>query len=73
MSGPYGAAAVDYWNVGWRGVLPVPFRAKKWPPKGYTGADGAYPSYADVYDMANNGHAGHRGRSTALHGTNRSR
>lgn len=44
----YGAAAETYWEKGWRGVLPLK-RATKWPPpKGFTGYDGAEPSYADI-------------------------
>lgn len=44
----YGAAAETYWEKGWRGVLPLN-RAAKWPPpKGFTGYDGAEPSYADI-------------------------
>jgi hypothetical protein len=45
--GPYGAAAVSYWEAGWRGVLPLPARKKKSPPKGFTGP-GADPSRADL-------------------------
>lgn len=48
-SGPYGQAALDYWTAGWRGVLPLPPQRKKYPPTGYTGAAGVFPSYADVY------------------------
>lgn len=48
----YGAAAETYWEKGWRGVLPLN-RAAKWPPpKGFTGYDGADPSYADVLQWA---------------------
>lgn len=44
----YAAAAETYWEKGWRGVLPLK-RATKWPPpRGFTGYDGAEPSYADV-------------------------
>lgn len=49
MSGPYATAATTYWQSGWRGVLPLPARAKKNPPEGHTGASGNDPSYADVY------------------------
>lgn len=48
MTGPYTTAADAYWRAGWRGVLPLPARAKKWPPKTYTGAGGIDPSYPDV-------------------------
>lgn len=44
----YSDAAETYWDKGWRGVLPLN-RAAKWPPpKGFTGYDGAEPSYADI-------------------------
>lgn len=43
---PYAEAALDYLRHGWQGVLPV--RGKWPPPKGYTGAEGAWPSTADV-------------------------
>lgn len=44
----YGTAAPLYWQLGWRGPLPLP-PAKKWPPPdGFTGHDGVDPSYADV-------------------------
>lgn len=48
QTGPYAAAADTYWTAGWRGILPLPERAKTWPPKGYTGSEGASPSYPDV-------------------------
>jgi bifunctional DNA primase/polymerase-like protein len=44
----YGAASEIYWQRGWRGILPIPARAKKYPPTGYTGHDGIDPSYADI-------------------------
>jgi hypothetical protein len=47
--GPYAQAAGLYWAAGWRGVLPLPARAKKPVPAGYTGATGADPSYPDVH------------------------
>jgi len=44
----YAAAAEIYWDAGWEGVLPLK-RGSKWPPpKGFTGYDGADPSYADI-------------------------
>lgn len=48
-TGPYAAAAHLYWAAGWRGLLPLPPRAKKPVPAGYTGHAGVFPSYADVY------------------------
>lgn len=47
-AGPYGTAAASYWRAGWRGILPLPAKAKKNPPAGYTGAAGVDPSYPDV-------------------------
>jgi len=46
--GPYTHAADLYWNAGWRGVLPLPVRAKKSPPTGWTGASAPWPSYPDL-------------------------
>jgi len=44
----YGAAAQAYWDKGWVGVLPLK-RGTKWPPPtGFTGYDGADPSYPDI-------------------------
>lgn len=51
---PY-AAFDDYWKAGWRGILPLPPRAKKTPPDGYTGYQGAYPSYPDCHAWAEDG------------------
>jgi KaiC/GvpD/RAD55 family RecA-like ATPase len=48
MTGPYAAGATLYWAAGWRGIIPLPPKAKKLPPAGYTGAGGLYPSYPDV-------------------------
>lgn len=48
-AGPYGTAADTYWRAGWRGILPLPVKAKKNPPSGFTGDGGIYPSYADIY------------------------
>jgi len=47
-NGPFGAAAQQYWSLGWREVLPLP-PGQKWPPPpGWTGHDGAEPSWADL-------------------------
>lgn len=48
QDGPYAAAAMRYQAAGWA-PLPLPPRAKKHPPAGWTGARGAWPSGADVY------------------------
>ncbi|MDO0974024.1 phage/plasmid primase, P4 family [Mycolicibacterium frederiksbergense] len=48
----YADAEQVYWESGWRGILPLK-RATKWPPpQGFTGHDGAIPSYADVSQWA---------------------
>lgn len=47
-AGPYAAAAYTYWSAGWRGIVPLPPRAKKNPPSGFTGSTGIDPSYADI-------------------------
>jgi hypothetical protein len=52
--GPYTEAAETYWAAGWRGIIPIPYRRKKYPPEGWTGHGGAWPSFADVYDWAQN-------------------
>lgn len=52
MTSPYGTAALDLLNAGWHGILPLPPRAKKYPPTGYTGSTGVDPSGADVYTWA---------------------
>jgi hypothetical protein len=46
--GPYAEAAHAYWQAGWRGIMPLPFRKKKTPPDGYSGAGGADTSWPDV-------------------------
>ena len=48
MTGPYASAAAAYWQAGWRGIVPLPARAKKNPPSGFTGSTGVDPSYADL-------------------------
>src|SRR3546814_11556954 len=48
-AGPYAAAADTYWRAGWRGVLPLPPRSKGPVPTGWTGNDGAWPSYPDIH------------------------
>ena len=41
----------EYWDAGWRGILPLPYGEKTWPPKGYTGHDGMDTSYADCMEF----------------------
>lgn len=48
MTGPYATAAPVYWQAGWRGILPLPERKKKDPPKGYTGSAGIDPVYSEI-------------------------
>jgi hypothetical protein len=49
---PYGDNAEHYWSAGWRGILPLPSNRKEPPPYGYTGANGEWPSFADVFAWA---------------------
>lgn len=44
----YAELALEYWDKGWRGVLPISRGTKGPPSKDYTGYGGVYPSYADV-------------------------
>ena len=48
MSEPYREAADMYWSAGWRGILPIPANSKQLKLRGWTGHEGATPSYADV-------------------------
>jgi hypothetical protein len=59
---PYADAYAEYWDAGWRGILPLPYGQKAHPPTGYTGYDGADPSYADCATWAMDGQ-----RNLALH------
>lgn len=52
MTDVYAAALDMYWDAGWRGVLPLPPRAKKPVPKNTTGRDAQDPSYSDCYAWA---------------------
>jgi hypothetical protein len=52
---PFAAAFDDYHAKGWTGTLPLPYRKKKSPPPDFTGYDGIYPSYADLYTWAEDG------------------
>lgn len=54
---PYAEAFADYWNAGWRGILPLPYGAKTPPPNGFTGHDGRDVSFADCHAMAETGPA----------------
>lgn len=49
---PYADAYTAYWDAGWRGILPLPYQRKTWPPEGYTGHNGIDPSYADCATWA---------------------
>ena len=55
VSSPYADAWQYYWDAGWRGVLPLPYRKKTWPPDGFTGHSGVDPSYADCMTWADAG------------------
>lgn len=54
LANPY-AQFEAYWDAGWRGILPLPYKSKTWPPKGYTGHDGIDTSFADCYEFATDG------------------
>ncbi len=45
---PYASHLDRYIAAGWAGVLPLPAQAKKSPPNGYTGEDGAYPTVVQL-------------------------
>lgn len=49
---PYAEAFKEYFDAGWRGILPLPYAKKTWPPAGYTGHDGVDPSFADLHTFA---------------------
>lgn len=49
---PYADAYAAYWEAGWRGILPLPYQRKTWPPEGTTGHNGTDPSYADCMTWA---------------------
>lgn len=49
---PYADTAPTYWAAGWRGILPVPHSSKKIRVTGWTGNDGAWPSYPDLQAWA---------------------
>jgi DNA polymerase III delta prime subunit len=51
--GPYAAGADAYWRAGWKSPVPLPYKAKKNPPTGYTGAGGIDPSYPDIDTWVN--------------------
>lgn len=44
----YGAAAEQYWNAGWRGILPVPAGSKRITATGWTGWAGSWPAWPDI-------------------------
>jgi hypothetical protein len=44
----YASSAPEYWQHGWKGVLPLPYGKKTPPPSDSTGYDGAYPSFPDI-------------------------
>ena len=48
MTQGYGTAAQQYWEAGWKSVLPVPPYKKFPPPTGYTGYNALIPSFPDI-------------------------
>lgn len=55
MSHPFAESHHAYWQAGWRGILPLPYGKKTWPPEGFTGYAGAEPSYPDLVTWADGG------------------
>lgn len=51
----YATAALQYWEKGWHGVLPLPPGKKYPPPEEYTGRHGQWPSIADIYAWTEDG------------------
>lgn len=49
---PYADGCEDYYQAGWRGILPLPPGRKAPVPVGYTGNHGAWPSWPDVLTWA---------------------
>ena len=45
---PFASHVDRYISAGWVGVLPLPAKAKKSPPTGFTGANGAYATVTDI-------------------------
>lgn len=49
----YAKAFQDYFDKGWRGILPLRHGSKWPPPKNFTGYGNPDPSYADIMSWAN--------------------
>jgi putative DNA primase/helicase len=47
-TGPYATAALEYVQAGWAGPLPLPPKAKNWPPTGFTGKEGRFPTEGEI-------------------------
>lgn len=58
---PFTSAVDAYVAAGWVGVLPLPAKAKKSPPTGYTGDTGAYASVTDIEEWRQRMPAGNIG------------
>lgn len=52
---PFAESFAEYHAKGWSGTLPLPYAAKKLPPREFTGYEGAYPSFADLHTWADDG------------------
>jgi hypothetical protein len=46
---------LQYWDAGWRGILPLPYGQKSYPPKGWTGHDGVDTSFPDCLTFLEDG------------------
>lgn len=64
---PYADAARLYWDAGWRGILPLPPSAKKPVPTGWTGREGQWPSWADIFAWAEDRHGANLGLRLPAH------
>jgi P4 family phage/plasmid primase-like protien len=47
MYNPF-SMSVHYIEAGWEGTLPLPYKEKKFPPKGFTGKGGTMPTSQDL-------------------------
>lgn len=52
---PFRETAELYRQAGWLGTLPLPYRAKKSPPTGFTGHNAGYPSSEQVKTWMHDG------------------
>lgn len=46
---------LQYWDAGWRGILPLPYGQKAYPPTGWTGHNGIDTSFPDCLTFLEDG------------------